>query len=409
MKTELPPGRVLLAAFSTAVTVAIVTLGIGCGRGNEPSSNSLSSSTDEHQIEIQSAINSGQYARADALLKSADVDTTTAVHAFLRGRLAERTGFREQARYYYELTVTKDPAFAGGWFQVALMDVAAKNFASAVDNFAAALQREETAAAWHGLGQAYFEVGNADSTILCLRRAIDLDPRYTPARVSIASAFSAIGQYDRAETEAREALKYGDDVEPKKLLANLLVNQGRADEAIGILERIRDERPWDAQVQYDAARALQQLGREDEATIARAAFEWNTANDAEIFRLQERIRLTPTNVRDRLELADMYRYIGRTDEALATMYPVMFLVPGNLFIRNNIGVLHLSREEFAQARSYFESGVSADSTFLPARLGLARLELAEGNEARAREHLRIALRVEPGNREAASLLAGIEN
>lgn len=360
------------AVAPVAVLLAVL-LAAGCGlREGDTGSSETSISFEERHWQVASALERGDVYSA-AILLDAESDTTGAAFAFLRGRVDEALGFRDRARDRYREVTRLAPGFAGGWYHRALVEAADRNHDGAIELFGEALTRESNPAVWHGLGQAHFEAGRVDSALTALRRAAAIDSTYAPARVAASAVLRVSGDYEAAERELRAAARHDSSFSTRKELANVLLARDKEGEAARLLFRLASARPWDAQVQYDLARASRALGLEEEAGRAYARFEENTAAEAEAFRLRERIRLAPASVRDRLELVDVYRAAGRIDEAIATIYPVIYLVPNNPQLRNNAALLNLSRGDTAHARSMFESALRIDSTFAPARDGLRRL------------------------------------
>ncbi len=366
----------------TAVVAFTITAALGCspdqaGPGAAPGT-SVGSGIEESSIpdvylRVSQAIESDRLQQAATLLNAEETDSTSAIHIFLVGRLREKLGFATDARDRYQRAVTRDSTLAAGWYHLALSEVAAQRYGDAVTYFKRAIAIRETAQAWHGIGQAHVETGEADSALTAFDRSLAIDPTYVPGRVARAAALLAEGDVDGAEETLRPAVEQAGAEEARRMLANILVSESRAEEALELLQPLREARPHDAQVAYDLGRTLRMLGREAEAREELGRFEELSQVDAAVFRLQERIRLTPTSLRDRLELVDVYRMAGRLDEALGTLYPVMYLVPDNLHLRNNAAILHLARGDTAAARSLFESALEVDPDFEPARVGLERL------------------------------------
>ncbi len=398
---------------SSLCVLAFGLLVVGCGQSTEDTARGDAAQTTPVSAyatpagagvaQVDTAIRAGNYGVAAALLDSTLIDAESAVHAYLNGRLDEALGFTQEARAHYEASVGRDSTFVGGWYQLALLAVGENNFRVATAHFRRVTQYEPTAAAWHGLGQAYFELGDGDSASISFNRSVTLDPNYVPVRLSLAKFHASSGQYAEAERELRDVLGDvdaggpSDAVEVRRQLANALIAQDHNDEAIVILEGLASSLPWDPQIQYDLGRSLRATGREAEANRAFARFESNTSTQAEVFRLQERIRLTPGSIRDRLELVDVFRRSGRLEEALGALAVVVYMVPDNLHILNNAAILQVEAGRPDAARRLFTSAIDADSMFLPAYLGLSRLEQSGGNVEVARSWLERALVVEPGN------------
>ncbi|NNE35960.1 MAG: tetratricopeptide repeat protein, partial [Rhodothermales bacterium] len=231
-----------------------------------------------------------------------------------------------------------------------------------------------TAGAWQGVGNALFELGEVDSAEVALRRAIELDVNSVPARLALASILDKKGAASQAEDVLVSCAPVSYDTECAKEYAILLMKRGASASARDTLMSLVQSRSWDKEVYFTLAQALAAEGDPDGAELMRTRFGEIESVDGEIFRLQERIRLNPSSLRERFELADRYRAVGRTLDAARTLNAATVLAPGNMNIRNNIGVLLLESEQPAAAAEQFKAILRIDPAFDAARTNLERAE-----------------------------------
>ncbi len=111
------------------------------------------------------------------------------------------------------------------------------------------------------------------------RQALRMDPYFVPARVNLVTLASATQQLDEAETLLREGLALdkmptSDHGNLAYMLALLLVERGKTEEAVNWLDKAATELPGNVRIRYNQGLLLSQLNRRDEALSAlRAGLE----------------------------------------------------------------------------------------------------------------------------------------
>ena len=179
--------------------------------------------------------------------------------------------------------------------------------------------------AWNNLGYSYYKAGQLDSAVACLRRAIELLPTYAPTR---AKAYANLG--------------------------NVLIAQGRYNEAIRQFSEALRLNPNDADAHNDFGAALQQLGDREQA----------------IAHLRTAIRLQPDHGRAHYNLATVFRYLGDSDEALRELQTARRLLPDRPEVFYDLGVLLSNHERYAEACANFAEALRLNPDFEQARLYL---------------------------------------
>ena len=75
---------------------------------------------------------------------------------------------------------------------------------------------------------------------------------------------------------------------------------------------------------------------------------------------------------------------------------------------NLLGVARVAADDRAGGRAAYEKAIAADPGFVPARLNLAKLDLAEGRVDSAKSRLLDILKTQPKNTQAMRELANLE-
>jgi tetratricopeptide (TPR) repeat protein len=130
-----------------------------------------------------------------------------------------------------------------------------------------ALRREASSATpWAAIGDAQNRRGDAPQAIESYRRALEIRPGLTVARLSLADALDSIGRSDEAFEESRESVRL--DPEHPVALNNLgarLARAGRVAEARPLFRRAVEVSPRYAPALRNAALAALDEGQPDEA------------------------------------------------------------------------------------------------------------------------------------------------
>jgi predicted CXXCH cytochrome family protein len=121
------------------------------------------------------------------------------------------------------------------------------------------------------LGLYWSEHGDAEASEAAYRRALELDPDFTPALINLAELYRATG---RSEEEAMLLERAGEanpeDASVLHALGLLRVRQKRYDEALALLEKAAEAAPENSRFAHVYAVALDSMGRPEEAKAFRA-------------------------------------------------------------------------------------------------------------------------------------------
>jgi Flp pilus assembly protein TadD len=146
---------------------------------------------------------------------------------------------------------------------------AVQRFDAAVDCYRRAIALgHRDAGVLNNLGLALLGLGQKQAAIETYQEALGLDPSHDPARYNLARGFAATGRFALAEAEFRRLLdrmaqgtpddRWTDSVNG---LAHAILDQGRAEEALGVLRTAASVRPTIAATRWHQALILLLLGQ----------------------------------------------------------------------------------------------------------------------------------------------------
>ena len=142
-----------------------------------------------------------------------------------------RLGKSEEALADYQKALELDPNCASAHFNLAVTFVQAGKFAEAESHYRQALPGRPTAETHNGLGYVLARQGRTDEAIAEFRKAIDVDPKFTPAYNNLAEALVKQGKLEEAEPYYRRSLAEKPSAAVYNALGVVLRKLGKTDEA----------------------------------------------------------------------------------------------------------------------------------------------------------------------------------
>jgi Flp pilus assembly protein TadD len=115
------------------------------------------------------------------------------------GFIMAQLGKSEAARADYQKALELDPNCASAHFNLAVTFVQAGKFGEAESHYRQALPGRPTAETHNGLGYVLARQGRTDEAVAEFRKAIDVDPKFTPAYNNLAEALVKQGKLEEAE------------------------------------------------------------------------------------------------------------------------------------------------------------------------------------------------------------------
>jgi tetratricopeptide (TPR) repeat protein len=147
------------------------------------------------------------------------------------GFVMARLGKREAALADYHKALELDPKCASAHYNLAVDFVQAGELAKAESQYRQALVRKPNAATHNGLGYVLVRQGRKNEAVAEFRKAIDVDPRFTPAYNNLAEALAQQGKLEEAELYYKRSLAEKPSAAVYDALGVVLRRLGKTDEA----------------------------------------------------------------------------------------------------------------------------------------------------------------------------------
>jgi putative PEP-CTERM system TPR-repeat lipoprotein len=214
------------------------------------------------------------------------------------------------------------------------------------------------------LGASYF-IGAGDLVRAreLLNRAISLEPNHTQTLMALARLQVAEGDTSGAGQTLDKVIALAPKNNAAKLLAaELAARSGDVAGAIKRLEDIRRSDPQAIQPRLQLARAYFRQKKTAEANAA----------------IAEALAIAPGNAAVADAVGNLYREVGRFDEALASFRKAVEREPTNARYVLNLGYTQLARGDAVAARGSFEKAAALTAGSVAAIGALAMLDVREG-------------------------------
>lgn len=242
--------------------------------------------------------------------------------------------------------------------------------------------------------------------------------RYRPQLLML----NALAHYGLAETEkAKNYLEAFQRVQPNtpasKLLAQLYLGESRADRAIEVLETYLKAQPNDGQAMVLLGSALMSKGQNaramsymKQALQTHDAPEFRTVLGLSMMRsgqvtgaipeLEAALRQSPGQVQASTALIALYLRTGQAAKAVTLAEKLAKDQPANAEFFNLLGVTKRQAGKPAEAKAAFEQALKVDANLVPAKLNLARMEIADKAYDAASARMAAILKTDEKNAEA---------
>jgi TolB-like protein/Flp pilus assembly protein TadD len=115
------------------------------------------------------------------------------------------------------------------------------------------------------LGVAYIHAGHLDEAIAQLRKTVELDGTFYYARYNLAQALELKGLISEATAEYQKTMSMTEDPVPLGMLGRLYASHGQKDEALKLLQKLRQNREQRYTAAYSLALIYVGLGDRNEA------------------------------------------------------------------------------------------------------------------------------------------------
>ncbi len=272
------------------------------------------------------------------------------------------------------------------------------------------------------LGMAYRKLGMLPESTESLERAMRLDPKLPRVDVLLAFAYMDAGRFRDAASllaasfaaEQKDALRSA----VGQRLVECYLATGEEEQALAVVQKLRQIAPDDPTVLYLSSKVYMHLwnGAFQLLTVkAPSSYQVHLIR-AESLEAQERFLEAAGEYRQILkiapQIAGIHYALGRTirrgqssgdadQEALAEFREELEMNPADVRALAEIGEIHLGRNRLEEATRSFEQAVRVQPGFVPARVGWAKVLIAEKQWAKALEHLEAASKLAPDEEAVA--------
>lgn len=287
------------------------------------------------------------------------------------------------------------------------------------------------------LGTVRFLLGQDEAAAAPLRKALDLDPQYLPARIKLAQILFSLRDHNGSEQEYRAALEQA----PGSALAHyglgrVIAARDGPTAAMNHYRSAIELSPGFGAAHYALAQAYRSNGENEKADAHFALFEQNNSGDEplvdpllkEIFSLarspandhyrqgltladagdiegavkefEKALEADPNLIEARVNLVSLYGGLGRSGDVARHYKAAVEMHPDRADLHYNYGVFQAERTRYAEGERAFRLAIRADPSFAEAHSNLGQMLEAHRRMTEAEKHYRLALRYNPSYRLA---------
>jgi protein O-mannosyl-transferase len=251
------------------------------------------------------------------------------------------------------------------------------------------------------------------------RTTLARNPNCWVARCNLGNVLLQNGRVDEAVTHFRKAMEIQpDDAGIHNNLGNALLRKGQVVEAIGQYEEALRLRPDFAEAHYNLGSVLLQKGRVDEAithfqkaveiqpddagihiSLGNALLQKGRVDEA-ITHFQKAVEIQPDDAGTHNNLGNALYQKGQVDKAVTHYRKALEIQPGYAEARNNFGNTLLQKGQLDEAIAQFQRVLEIQPGFAMAHYNLGTAFLRNGQLDGAIAHYQRALEIRPDYAEA---------
>ncbi|NJR25094.1 MAG: tetratricopeptide repeat protein [Richelia sp. CSU_2_1] len=232
--------------------------------------------------------------------------------------------------------------------------------------------KSEDAASLTVVAEQYYSVGNLAEASAACRRALELQPDWAPAYVTMGNVQQATGQIEEAMRLYSDAISLNPEfAEAYANLGSMLYKQGRLVEAVVNYEKAIALKPDLAAAYWNLAGILKQQGQLESATVAQ----------------QKALAINPNlaEVEFYANLGDKLAQQGRLDEAVVAWQRAIELKPDLAEAYCQIGIISRYQGKFKQAIPHLQKALEIKPDFIAAHQHLCGILRDASDLAAARQ------------------------
>lgn len=292
-------------------------------------------------------------------------------------------------------SLAQDPRDVQRWGRFGMICEANGIVGAARDAYAAATSIQGSDAKWwYRLAFVQARSGRADDAVRNVRRAIELNPAYAPARRRL-----GLWLLDRDDTDGAErAFTRAGEIDPSDVssavgLARVYLQRLQHQQAVDVLERALANHPGDRYAMQLLGTAYRRLGRVDEAEYALAVGTmgepaWPDPWTDEMLQYRRGFAV-------RLKDATQYFVAGQMAQAIALLQQLRQEKPDDIALLNHLGEVYVAAGRAGEGVAILEQVVAKDPQRFEAFVNLASGYLNQNDLGRARAAVDRAIAINP--------------
>jgi putative PEP-CTERM system TPR-repeat lipoprotein len=222
-------------------------------------------------------------------------------------------------------------------------------------------------------GNRYAGQGDLQAAVIEYRNAIQIDPKFSDARVKLAETYARLGDGNNALKEyVRAADLLPDNAELQLTAGSYLLAAGQMDSALARADNVLGRQPDNVAGHILRGSALGGLEELDQALSA----------------VEEAVRLDPKRSASYTQLGLVEFARGKTEPAEAALKKAVELDPRSIGAHLALGNFYWSLGRRADTQRAFESALQLEPRHVSANRAMALLSMATGQLERAEKHLK---------------------
>lgn len=237
--------------------------------------------------------------------------------------------------------------------------------------------------------------GDIDSAITAYRDVIAREPAYAPTYARLGSLLLDKSDLSGAEACFLRFIQLRPDA-PFGYAgrARIHIRRSEYQQALDFLDKALSLPGNSPQAHYLRGRALQRLGRSDEARAELAKGEH--AGDPPVKDAWAAVvTQTRITIEARLTTATAFMDVGRLDEAVELFQKILQDAPNDITALNNLGITSLRLGRLEEAEKVLRKAVLVNPDYFPTHLNLAMVLRSTGNIEAALTHADLAVSLGP--------------
>lgn len=326
------------------------------------------------------------------LLAQQDPQFEEAWDLYMRGRLTESLAA-------YQQVTQKNPKFAGGWYEMGLVQKDLRQFPGAVQSFTRATTiNNQLAPAWAELGATQVALQKWDEAITALQNAVKLDKNNAEAFANLGYAMWQKADPDNGEKMLKQAIKLDPNLVAAYVdLGNLCMKLAKNPQGLDLLRKGFELDPLDKRAANSYTKAVVDFGSEHDKAFMTA---WQNEASGKYKEAEVAlVKLTAADSSDFRALAllgsvYLHQEPPKPNDAITCYLDAVEqngkaksadkLPPGSLaFIMEGLGIAYMKVNEWGKAEEQFKKGMTIDkeNAWLP--YDVALVEAAQGRGTNA--------------------------